>query len=452
MGISVFTRDKVSANNVKEEISSACDTSLAAQTPCFGIVQTPMIPQLNTAGFPSSPFFQSRFSRRSWITGVSAALTAGWPRGAWAQPPWGRFVYTPTRGKGANRLEIIQGVPVLVVQESKPKELGAEIGRLALGQGKALSTYPKALVSHFKVDALWPFLVGMGERMVKKFPERFQTELAAMQEYSGATRADLVAGNTLFDLKQMVLCSGIGVDRTRSATGGPLLGRNLDYPPVGDIGQYTLVQVIRQGKGFLNYASVGFPGLLGVLSGINEAGLALAIHEVVDIRPPKRKFNPAGLPYALCYRMVLEQCKTVEEARNFLLSLQRSTTTNLLISDREKTAVLEVSPDDVRMRPAEVGASCCANHFCLAENKADNQANPYQSFERYAVLQKGCEDSGKLDIGSVKKLLHQTNLGLNTLQSMVFECAPLKLHLAYGPPPASAGPYRELNLEPFLKP
>lgn len=411
-----------------------------------------MIPPSKNPGLPSGLFLQLQPSRRSWIAGISGAFAAGWTREAWAQPAWGRFAYAPTRGKGANRLEIIQGVPILVVQESKAKELGAEIGKLALSQGKALSTYPKALVSHFKVDAIWPLLVGMGERMVKKFPERFQAELAAMQEYSGAARADLVAGNTLFDLKQMVLCSGIGVDRVRSATGGTLLGRNLDYPPVGDIGQYTLVQVIRQGKGYLNYASVGFPGLLGVLSGINEAGLALAIHEVVDIRPPKRKFNPAGLPYALCYRMVLEQCKTIEEARNFLLSLQRSTTTNLLISDRERTAVLEVSPDDVRIRPAEVGASCCANHFCLAENKADDQANPYQSFERYAALQKGCETSGKLDIGLVKRLLHQTNLGFNTLQSMVFECDPLKLHLAFGPPPASAGPYSQLDLAPFLKP
>jgi len=407
-------------------------------------------PYCETTPKVAPPLFP--LSRRGWLGLVASGVAANCSQAIRAQPAWGRFAYKPAKGNGANSLQVVQGVPVLVVQESKPESLGAEIGKLALVQAKALSTYPKSLVSYFKVDPLWPFLVGLGERMVKKFPDRFQAELAAIQEKSGASRADLVAANTLFDLKQMVLCSGVGVERARSATGGTLLGRNLDYPPVGDIGQYTLVQVIRQGKGYLNYASVGFPGLLGVLSGINEAGLALAIHEVVDIRPPKRKFNPGGLPYALCYRMLLEQCKTVEEARKFLLGLERSTTTNLLISDRERTAVLEVSPDSVQIRPAEVGTACCANHFCLAENKADDQANPYQSFERFSALEKGCAAPGKVSIAQVKELLHKTNLGFNTLQSMIFECDLLRLHLAYGPPPASAGPFRELELAPFLNP
>ncbi len=394
-------------------------------------------------------------TRRDWLAkgiGVLAGGALGPVLPVVAQPVWGRFAYKPNQGKGPNGVRIINGTPVLVVQEAKAEDLGAAIGKLALEQAKAITNYPKSLISHFKVQPLWPFLVGMGERMVKKFPERFQAELEAMQRHSGASRADLVAGNTLFDLKQMVLCSGIGLDRSRSSTGGTLLGRNLDYPPVGDIGQYTLVQVIRQGAGFLNFASVGFPGLLGVLSGMNEAGLALAIHEVVDIRPPKRKFNPGGLPYALCYRMVLEQCKTVEEARKFLLALERSTTTNLLISDRERTAVLEVSPDGVAVRQSEAGATCCANHFCLAENRADDQANPYQSFERYSTLQKGCNIPGKHSVQNIKEMLHSTNLGFNTLQSMVFECDPLKLHLAYGPPPSSSGPYREVDLALLLKP
>ena len=418
----------------------------------FGIAYLRMNEKPNSGISPVAGAYPFIPSRRVWMWLVASGIAANDLQTARSQPIWGRFAYKPAKGNGANLLQMVQGVPVLVVQEAKPELLGAEVGKLALGQAKALSAYPKSLVTHFKLAPLWPFLVGLGEKMVKKFPERFQAELAAMQEKSGASRADLVAANTLFDLKQMVLCSGIGVEHSRSATGGTLLGRNLDYPPVGDIGQYTLVQVFKQGKGFLNFASVGFPGLLGVLSGINEAGLALAIHEVVDIRPPKRKFNPSGLPYALCYRMVLEQCKNIEEARKYLLGLERSTTTNLLISDKERAAVLEVSPDGVQIRSAEVGTACCANHFCLAENKADDQANPFQSFERFAALEKGCASPGKISLAMVKELLHKTNLGFNTLQSMIFECRTLRLHLAFGPPPASSGPYRELELAPLLTP
>ena len=131
-------------------------------------------------------------TRRDWLAkgiGVLAGGALGPVLPVVAQPVWGRFAYKPNQGKGPNGVRIINGTPVLVVQEAKAEDLGAAIGKLALEQAKAITNYPKSLIFHFKVQPLWPFLVGMGERMVKKFPERFQAELEAMQRHSGASRA-----------------------------------------------------------------------------------------------------------------------------------------------------------------------------------------------------------------------------------------------------------------------
>src|SRR6185312_9730081 len=115
-------------------------------------------------------------------------------------------------------------------------------------------------------------------------------------------------GNTFFDLKKSFACSAVLIDKDKSATGGPLLGRNLDYPSLGYIHRYSLVTVYRP-KGKLAFAAVTFPGLVGVLSGMNEAGLCLGVLEVFDIKPGEPYFDAAGTPYALCLRRVLEKAR-----------------------------------------------------------------------------------------------------------------------------------------------
>ena len=53
---------------------------------------------------------------------------------------------------------------------------------------------------------------------------------------------------------------------------------------------------------------------------------------------------------------------------------------------------------------------------------------------------------------SVELRLDAVNQGRLTLQTMIFEPAALKLHLAIGKCPASKLPLKELELGPLLKP
>src|SRR5262249_58930466 len=121
-----------------------------------------------------------------------------------------------------------------------------------------------------------------------------RTELEAIAK-AGIDREKLVVGNTMFDLKKSIACSALQITPDRSATKNLLFGRNLDYPSLGYAHEYSLVTIYRP-KGKHAFASVGFPGLVGSLSGINGAGLALCVLEIYSAREGGRMFAGTVTP------------------------------------------------------------------------------------------------------------------------------------------------------------
>ena len=345
-------------------------------------------------------------------------------------------------------LKCVNGLPVLVVWGT-PEEMGAAAGTLALKPAARVLDYPKDLLDHFAVGLLWKSAITRGKAMVGLFPSDYRKEMEAMAQAAGAPWDKVVAGNTLFDIKKMLLCSALLVESGRSATRGPLLGRNLDYPSLGYIQDYSLVTVYRP-KGKHAFVSVGFPGLVGCLSGMNDAGLAVGVLEVFAARAGEGRFDPKGLPYALCYRTLLEECTTIAEAKKRLEALPRTTLTNLVIADRDGIAVLEITPKSVVLRRAEKGSLACTNHFCTVV-RPDKRFDVARSYDRFDVLETTQLLKGTVTIEDVRRKLDDCNLGDQTLQTMVFEPVALRLHLAIGATPSSAMKFRTLDLAPLLR-
>jgi predicted choloylglycine hydrolase len=347
---------------------------------------------------------------------------------------------------GKNELRIINTLPVLTV-EGTPTEIGTGIGKLALLPGKRAMEYPRDLLRVVDADGLWGLIVTLGKGMYKtQFPANSKEELETIGKASGVPLETLIAANTMFDLKGVIACSAVLVEPGKSQTGGPLLGRNLDYPSLGYIHNHTLVTVYKP-KDKHAFASVGFPGLLGCLSGMNDAGLTLAVLEVVQVKPGERSFNPEAVPYALNYRRLLEECTTIDEAYKALSGMKRTSLNNLVVADKNGVAVFEISPDKVVKRMPTAGLGICTNHFCDVELKVGEPENLAYTLDRFNTLEKLRKVEGKIGIEEIHKQLHAANLGSLTLQTMVFEPATLKLHLAYGESPASAGPLKTLELK-----
>jgi len=384
---------------------------------------------------------------------VAAALPRLWQAGwfalvcliavaAAAQQPQERTYREGRYHKG--ELKYVNDLPVLIV-EGTPTEIGEQKAVLTGDAAKVLAGYPKKLLKQLGREDQWPKVLEMGELLAPQFPPDHREELRAFADKAGVGRDDGIAANTLIDTYRGGFgCSSLIVEPERSATGGPIFGRNLDFHTLGVLEQYSLVTVHRP-KGKRAFASIGFPGLFGCLSGINDAGLALAVHEVLLSRDQSPLFNPKGVPYAICFRRILEECSTVAEAERLLRSCQRTTKLNLALCDRNEAGVLEMTPKTVAFRGAEDGVCACTNHFRTKELVILPLCRRYNILQRYFELE-------RLDLADVSKALNEVNQGRMTVQTMIFEPALLVLHLAIGSCPSSAQPLQRLDLKPLLLP
>lgn len=379
----------------------------------------------------------------AWLLGCVALLT--WVPETRAQQPF-RF---PEAKCENGELRYIEGVPVLTVAGT-PEEMGRAIGLLALKPGRRMASYPDDLLNEFYLSFLRTPFLHAGRRMVDRFPRSIRAEMDAMIAASELSPDLAVLGNTMFDLKKVIACSTLGVEPQRSATGGSLMARNLDYPPLGYAQHYSLVTVFKPALGKHNFATVGFPGVVGCLSGMNDAGLAVAVLEVAQSRMTEIRFNIEGLPYALCYRKILEECATIDEAYKLLCSLPRTGLSNLAVIDRQGAAVFEITPEKVVLRRGENGTCAAANHFCSEALRPWYVINFYSTVDRFDSLTRLGELKRPLGPGELHAGLHEACHKTFTLQAMIFDSKALRLHLATGTVPATAGEMRVVDLAPLL--
>jgi hypothetical protein len=341
------------------------------------------------------------------------------------------------------RLDYINGLPVLVV-EGTPEELGEQQAALTAEAAGKILGYPRKLLGLIGRERRLPEMLAMSRSLAPQIPADHLTELEAFAGAAGLDRDSLLELNTLVDAYRGGLgCSSLIVDSHRSATGGPLFGRNLDFFTRGTLQRYSIVVVCRPENKHA-FVSVGFPGMLGCFSGMNDAGLALAVHEVFFSKDRAPMFNSKGVPYTFCFRRILEECSTIEEAEKLARSLPRTTLLSLALCDREGGAVLELTPRNVVVRRGQQGILACTNHFrteCLAT----------LSFPlRYFRLMRA-RRLPQLRLADVARKLDQVNLGRLTMQTMIFEPIPLVLHLAIGSCPSSALPLKRLELAELFK-
>jgi hypothetical protein len=207
----------------------------------------------------------------------------------------------------------------------------------------------------------------------------------------------------------------------------------------------TSLVIVYRPRGKHAFASMTFPGLLGCMTGMNDAGLVVAgctVHFAADGSP---RLDQGGMPMWMCLRLLLEECATVAEAEQRLRCLKRSTYMSVGTCDRRGSAVIEVTPRSVYRRGAQRGISACTNHF-----RTWRLTTQLASF-RYDLLARRCP-ARRLDVRDVRARLDAAAQGCWTIQTMVFQPAVQEVQLAFGPGPATALPVQTLPLAPLFAP
>lgn len=346
--------------------------------------------------------------------------------------------FTPAAIPGAE-LRYVGDVPVAILSGT-PEQIGRQHAELLAPHSDAIRQLPHRYAAEFGVDAFWPLIVQAGRTLVLQAPQRHQAELTAIGHAAGGEEEAVVA-NTLLELRR-VGCSALIVEPNRSRTGGPLMGRNFDFLTLGELHKHSVVIVYRPHR-LHAFASVAFPGIVGVFSGMNDAGLAVATLDVEQAADGSRKFDPAGVPLAFAFRRILEECTTVDEAERLLRDIKPTTWMNLAVCDSSGGAIFEITPATIARRDDDHGLVRCTNHFRTAGLSTGERC------WRYDVFAAAFGDK-PLDVPAVHGVLHRVNQGELTLQTMIFEPRERVLHLALGEPPVSDDPLTHIELAPLF--
>jgi len=191
--------------------------------------------------------------------------------------------------------------------------------------------------------------------------------------------------------------------------------------------------------------------MVGCLSGINDAGLTVAVMEAYQVRFGNKWLNLSGMPFALCFRRLLEECSSIGEACALLNTMKRTGLNSLVVADRNGVAVFEITSDRVVVRGPQDGTCICTNHFCTKELRPLVSFNLFKTHDHFASLEQVTWQRKKLGVTDLHTALHTVCDPEMTLQTMIFEPRTLRLHLAIGSVPASAGTMNVMDLGSLLQ-
>jgi isopenicillin-N N-acyltransferase like protein len=256
-------------------------------------------------------------------------------------------------------------------------------------------------------------------------PEQ-RAEIGGLAGTSGINVYDAVLGQCFLDLIPSIGCSTIALPASAAPDGVARMGRNLDFDSMDILDKHSVV-IVYHPTGKYQFVSIGWPGMIGVLSGMNEYGLCLANMEVDrEFRPP------AAMPCMLLYRTILEQCRTVDEAVDLLKRTPRQTANNLMLMDAHgNRAVAEIRPEGVVIRRGQIRSGLISTNH----QRGQDADTPGHCWRYDALHEKSASEFGRIDRLGLEQMLGkvvQGRSGNSTLQSMVFEPANRVIFLATG--------------------
>ena len=146
---------------------------------------------------------------------------------------------------------------------------------------------------------------------------RFRAEAVAMSQRVGVDWRDLTLANLSYELVIGLFgCSTVAL----ATSTGPLLARNMDFCPEVWLARASVLLRFRRGESPA-FVSAGWPGAIGVVSGLSSRGFAVVLNAVAGFD----RLNKLGYPVLLHLRRVLEEANGFDQAVSWLASKRLTT-------------------------------------------------------------------------------------------------------------------------------
>lgn len=314
-----------------------------------------------------------------------------------------------------------------------------EIGKM---EGEFLKKYhPEQVIMFTKGnDCIKP----VSEARVKKAMDVFSKycpyineEIAGLAESLGVNAKDIIY--YAFSYVSKGNCSHFALLPSRTLDKHMYIGRSYEWSTDDEL---RLMTVKASG---LN-AHLGFSLLLlGRLDGINEHGLCITMSNGI----PCEQSEEEGLRFWMVIRILLDKCKTTEEAVSLIKELPISSYCNLIIADKHNNAVLaEIYNSTKTFKSINKNTIdtyvCSTNHYTLEGMESFVKNRMRHSVDRYNTIVKNLDTQNILTKKELSQILskhmpegltcHYYNEGLGTLWSMLFDVTESKVEICFGSP------------------
>ena len=179
----------------------------------------------------------------------------------------------------------------------------------------------------------------------------------------------------------LVGCSSFGAWGGQTENGSMIIGRNFDFYVGDDFAKNKLLTFAVPDSGY-RYASIGWAGMVGVLSGMNACGITVTINAAKGSMP-----TSAATPISILTREILQYASTIDEAYAIAASRHTFVSESILVGSANdgKSAIIEKTPDQTALFSTVGDRIICTNHFQSKEfaQDEDNISNIENSDSKY---------------------------------------------------------------------
>lgn len=317
-----------------------------------------------------------------------------------------------------------------VYLKGNPLERGVAFGRVADSllyfQEKVFVDQIKEIIpSERYLSFLRFFTVIFNRNLGEYIPEEYRDEIYGMSQsctsefnYIGNPYERQLNYHAAHDIGHtmqeymLIGCSSFGVWGGKSMDSSLLIGRNFDFYVGDNFAKNKMILFVNPDKGY-KFASVGWAGMVGVLSGMNEKGLTVTLNAAKGSLP-----TSAATPISILAREILQYAATINEAYAIAKKRKTFVSESLLIGSAADgcAAIIEKSPDKIGLYRSGGTQIICTNHYQSKtfENDPANIKNiatsdsPY----RYKRIERLLSANSKVDYKVVASILRD-RLGVN---------------------------------------
>ena len=311
------------------------------------------------------------------------------------------------------------------------------------------------------VEFLHKVVILFNRNMARHIPEEYRNEIYAMSlsasnEYTryGSNYVRQLNYHAAHDIGHamqeymLVGCTSFAAWGTRSATGELIVARNFDFYVGDDFAKNKIVLFVEPTDGN-RFVSLSWPGMMGVVSGMNEHGLSITLNALKGDIP-----TSSAMPISLLARHIMQHASTIDEAYAIAKEFECFVSESMLVASAKDgcAAIIEKTPKCTAIYRSEESQILCTNHAQSEELKGQKRNleniatsdSPY----RYERLKELVEHHAPIDVKSAIAIMRDTrgkgdsDIGLGNekalnqliaFHTVIFEPTKLRLWVSTAP-------------------